>query len=147
MENGDLHRQVQELLVEVAVLKTRVHGKEEALRIQAAEYERRLNDLNHAHALARDTLATYLPREIFEKEHAALQTRVEYNSKRIELILASNINAEVYGTDKQTLADWRRSVDEDRNKQSGGKAMLTAIIAVIMSVVTLAATIFIHWHA
>ena len=70
MENGDLRAQVQELLVEVAVLKTRVHGKEEALRIQAIEYERRLNDLNHAHSLARDTLATYLPREIFEKEFA-----------------------------------------------------------------------------
>ena len=61
---------VQELSVEVAVLKARLDAKEEALGLQAKEYERRLHDLNDAHRLARDTLITYLPREIFEKQIA-----------------------------------------------------------------------------
>ena len=146
MENGDLHKTIQELMVEVAVLKTRVNTKEDALKIQAREYERRLHELNDAHNLARNVLATYLPREIFDKEHSALQAKVEYNASRIETILATHISAPVYNLDKQVLADWRRQVDEDRSKQSGGKAMLASIIAVIVSVVTSAATIFIHWH-
>ena len=115
MENGDLHKTIQELTIEVAVLKTRVNGKEEALRIQAAEYERRLDDLNHAHALARQTLATYLPREIFDKIWSGWE-------------------------------DWRRAVDDDRSTQAGGRAMLMAIIAIVLSLATLAITLFLRWH-
>ena len=147
MENGDLHKTIQELMVEVAVLKTRVNSKEDSLRLQAKEYERRLHELNDAHNLARTVLATYLPREIFDKEHSALQSRVEYNASRIETILATHINSTVYNLDKQVLADWRRQVDEDRSRQSGGKAMLTAIVSALISIATMAATVFIHWHA
>ena len=41
-----------------------------ALALQAKEYERRLYDLNHAHAEAQRVLATYLPREVYERAHA-----------------------------------------------------------------------------
>lgn len=44
-----------------------VAAVEKALLLQAAEYERRLTDLNHAHAQAKDALATYIPREVFER--------------------------------------------------------------------------------
>ena len=116
MENGDLHKTIQELTIEVAVLKTRIDAKEHALAIQANEYERRLHDLNDSHKLARDTLATYLPREIFDKIWSGWE-------------------------------DWRRSVDDDRSKQVGGKAMLTSIIAIVLSIATLAITLFLRWHS
>jgi len=39
---------------------------ERALRLQAAEYERRLDVLNHAHSEAREVQATFLTAEKFE---------------------------------------------------------------------------------
>ena len=39
---------------------------EKALRLQASEYERRLEALNNEYGRARDTLNTYLPREKFD---------------------------------------------------------------------------------
>ena len=51
----------------ISVLEERIRGMEQARALQATEYERRLDDLNHAHEQARQTLATYLPRDVFEK--------------------------------------------------------------------------------
>lgn len=50
---------------------------EEQLRKQATEYERRLSDLNHAHAEAQRVLNTYLPRESYDVQHKELILRVE----------------------------------------------------------------------
>lgn len=44
-------------------------SQERALELQAREYERRLSDLNHAHAEATRVLGTYLPRELYERAH------------------------------------------------------------------------------
>lgn len=46
---------------------------DKALQHQAVEYERRLTDLNHSHAQAKDALATYIPREIYEKSHSEVR--------------------------------------------------------------------------
>lgn len=46
-----------------------VAGVAKALELQAKEYERRLEDLNHSHAEAQRVLATYLPREVYERAH------------------------------------------------------------------------------
>lgn len=51
---------------------------EKALDLQAREYERRLELLNHAHAEAQRILATYLPRELYERAH---QEVVEWQRK------------------------------------------------------------------
>ena len=61
---------IQELLIEIAVLKTKIDASDKALLKQASEYERRLDSLNHAHAESQRVLNTYLPREIFEKSQA-----------------------------------------------------------------------------
>lgn len=65
--NGELRHTIQRMDKEVAVLQARLEEKEVALSLQAKEYERRLDDLNHAHALAKDALSTYIPREVYEK--------------------------------------------------------------------------------
>lgn len=54
------------LQTRIAVLEERDRNRDRALALQAAEYERRLQDLNHAHARATEKNAEYLPREIFE---------------------------------------------------------------------------------
>jgi hypothetical protein len=48
-------------------LKLEAQAREDALRLQAAEYERRLKALNHAHEQAREALATYVPREMYDE--------------------------------------------------------------------------------
>lgn len=49
-----------------------------ALDLQAAEYERRLDVLNHAHEEARSVLGTYLTRELYERAHGEV---VEWQRK------------------------------------------------------------------
>lgn len=51
----------------LSVLEERLRGVEKAIQHQAVEYERRLTDLNHAHSRAREDLATYTPREVYDK--------------------------------------------------------------------------------
>ena len=53
---------------------------DKARQHQAKEYERRLQDLNHAHTEAQRVLHTYVTRAVYEKDHEALrlfQGRVE----------------------------------------------------------------------
>jgi len=69
MTAENLHTQVQ-------VLKTELRERDKALEKQAREYERRLEDLNHAHALAQQTLNTYIPRETYSKDVDSLNARV-----------------------------------------------------------------------
>lgn len=62
-----------------------------ALRLQATEYERRLESLNHAHQQTIETAARTVPREMFEQY-------VRENTSRVELALAA-INARHEATD------------------------------------------------
>lgn len=73
MAVNEHHATIQELHVEIAVLKVKNDEREKALIKQAIEYERRLNDLNHAHAQAQEVQNTYLPREIHEKAQSELR--------------------------------------------------------------------------
>ena len=54
---------------------------ERALRLQATEYERRLDDLNHTHAQTRRDQEQYMPREKFE----VFSLQVEARLRRQEL--------------------------------------------------------------
>ena len=79
--NGDTRAAVQELTTEVAVLTERLHAHKEAankaLNLQAKEYERRLDELNHVLAREREKDKSYMPREIIEKwmEHIDIWRR------------------------------------------------------------------------
>jgi len=52
--------------LKIAVLETELRSMKDALRLQAIEYERRLQDLNHAHQQQVDRNAQYISREIWE---------------------------------------------------------------------------------
>ena len=47
--------------------------RDKALDLQAREYERRLDALNHSHEEARQVLGTYIPREVYEHNHEQLR--------------------------------------------------------------------------
>ena len=67
--NGPLRASVQELLVEVAVLKSRLNDSKDALNVQAKEYERRLSELNHAHTLAEKRDIQFVSRDLHDRLH------------------------------------------------------------------------------
>ena len=109
--NGHLRASVQELMVEVAVLKSRLETSKEALTIQSIEYERRLGELNHAHSKAEAVLShygsTYLTIDRFER----------------------------FYNDEHTV--WRRSVDDRLSTDKSSNATYTAIIAGIMALIAI----------
>jgi hypothetical protein len=72
-------RQVHGLRVSLATLIAQAEANEKALKVQAAEYERRLNLLNGEAARLREIQATYLPREVFENK------LTELNKELLEL--------------------------------------------------------------
>ena len=58
--------------------------RDKALALQAREYERRLDELNHSHDEARRVLGTYVPRDIYDRDFdrirevlATLKTNLE----------------------------------------------------------------------
>lgn len=69
-----LHREIERLEklndTKLAALRTEIivtlSSQAAALQLQAKEYERRLQDLNHSHQQAVERYSTFLPREIYE---------------------------------------------------------------------------------
>ena len=51
--------------------------RQKALSLQATEYERRLETLNHAHQEAQRVAHTYITLDKWEDNHSTLATRVE----------------------------------------------------------------------
>jgi len=82
---------IQELVVELAVLDTKFHAAQDQLKQQAIEYERRLHELNNAHAKAEAVLHTYITRELFDRHTADLTSWKERIDK--ELSIQSGKNA------------------------------------------------------
>ena len=76
-----------------------------ALDLQATEYERRLDDLNHAHSQAVEAAAKTVPRELFDQY-------VKESAARVELAfsgLQERLNAMETLADRRegSLATWR----------------------------------------
>ncbi len=67
-----------DLKTRIAVIEERMGSEKEILTNQAHEYERRLQELNHSHAEARSTLATYLPRESYYKDRDSMDKRIQF---------------------------------------------------------------------
>lgn len=64
---------------DIEAFKQYTHATDEARKLQAAEYERRLDALNGEQARIAQSQATYISREIweaFQKEHRALTERM-----------------------------------------------------------------------
>jgi hypothetical protein len=124
------HIAVREALEAVrALFDAQVLSDRRALELQAVEYERRLEALNHAHEQAVQAQAMTVPREMFDqyvKEHAtsAAQREGALNDKTIASIEALNSRV-------NELQNWRSGVE-------GRIIGIAAVIGVVVIVVNLA---------
>jgi hypothetical protein len=74
-----------EYAVRIAVLETQLVNADKAQELQAREYERRLQDLNHAHQQAMERNATFVSRELYDsgvREVRSLSEAVRTESRR-----------------------------------------------------------------
>jgi hypothetical protein len=62
------------------LLREMIRGRDERLKIQAAEYERRLEGLNHENERIMEVLKQSMPREVFEKEIQGINARIQINT-------------------------------------------------------------------
>ena len=73
------------LWVELKALRAEIEavrkGDMKALELQAHEYERRLDELNHSHMLAAERYANFVSRELHDKEFARVDRDVGSLSK------------------------------------------------------------------
>jgi len=100
-----------------------------ALELQAQEYERRLEDLNHAHAQAVEAQARTVPRELFDayvKETAAREDAlVEAQAERFNTAIGA-LNDRIDGLDR-----WRSGLE-------GRMIGVSAVIGVVVVIVNIA---------
>jgi hypothetical protein len=61
----------------VSVLTERIRRMEQARKIQAKEYKRRLNDLNGEAKRIRDIQTEYVPREVFDRMINAMNDKIQ----------------------------------------------------------------------
>jgi hypothetical protein len=77
--NGEIR--IRQLELEVARLQERLTSRAEALKLQAQEYERRLDVLNHAHEEAREVASRTVSRKEFEDYVKSTMTAREQAAK------------------------------------------------------------------
>lgn len=106
---NELRKAVNALEIEITRLQEQLNANHLATAKQAIEYERRLSELNHAHAQAKEALATYVPREVYEHKQDAdvlwksivdkeLATNRGRNSMLVAIIAAAGSLAAFVGT-------------------------------------------------
>lgn len=85
--------EVQELMVEIAVLKTRLTESEKAMSLQASEYARRLDELNHSHANMNNDRAKYVTRDLHDQLYQEMLRRVEDVGSRLQVQIKTILTA------------------------------------------------------
>lgn len=77
------HIPFTQISTDVAVLKEKIVGIERAISKQALEYERRLTELNHAHAQQVARNETYVPRETADANARTITERFNALQKQV----------------------------------------------------------------
>jgi hypothetical protein len=62
------------------LLEEMIRGRDERLKIQALEYERRLETLNHENERIMEILKQSVPREVFDKVVEGINSRIQINT-------------------------------------------------------------------
>ena len=118
----------ERLAAERALREQAVAYIDKALQLQASEYERRLDDLNHAHAQAVEAQAKTVPREMFDqyvketaaREQALIAAQSDKSATQVEAI-----NARV-----DELVQWRSGIE-------GRLIGISAVIGIVVIVVNI----------
>jgi hypothetical protein len=65
------------------LLEEQIRGRDERLKIQAAEYERRLEGLNHENERIMEILKQSVPREVFDRVIEGMNAKTQVNTDYI----------------------------------------------------------------
>src|SRR5437667_5151568 len=84
IEAKNVEDTIAELRTEIEILKVRLEAANEAKQLQAREYERRLMELNHAHAEQVERNAQYVSREAFDLAHQAHEAKDDARFRELE---------------------------------------------------------------
>lgn len=102
--------------------------QDEARKLQAAEYSRRLDELNHAHERSVADRALFLSHDSFE------QFRREYVARHDSLTaqVMTTLPKDVFEQEQRGLHAWRDQINQTMNEWRG-RAQSMAIVASIIS--------------
>jgi hypothetical protein len=81
--------------VRIAVLETKLTATDEARKLQAVEYERRLAELNHAHSRTREDRAGLVTRELHDALERELRTSIVTTSQAVDKRI-NELSSKVY---------------------------------------------------
>ena len=88
--HDELHSSDARLLETALKAHDEIHaGEHRALQIAAAEYARRLDELNHAHNRETARAATFVPRELHEAARREIALRLEENLLQLTKLAAT----------------------------------------------------------
>jgi hypothetical protein len=125
---------------------TRLEATAEALRLQAAEYERRLATLNHAHEQAVEVQNTYVTQEKYEDKLAAEAEARETALQRIDEKFADYVRryeqrqreVDEQLTIQRTTAETAATIAQDTaaktNRNIAALGVLISALVVVMNV-------------
>src|SRR5437667_6858041 len=85
IEAKNVEDTIAELRTEIEILKVRLQWANEAKQLKAREYERRLMELNDAHAEQVERNAMYVSREAFEMAHNASEAKDDARFRELEV--------------------------------------------------------------
>lgn len=113
--------------------------KEKALQLQASEYERRLQTLNHEYARIAEVLAKSVSQERFEEYVKSEREREVERSKTDKMandLAFANINQRFGEVDK-VLAGQKAVVEAQAKTFNRNIAIATVVLAVVVVVISL----------
>jgi sulfur carrier protein ThiS len=127
------------MLMEVEHLKTlltlRIDLIEDARRLQAAEYERRLEQLNHEHQRATDKERDFLPRQQYEIQRSEQEDKIQLSIKRLIELAPLEGEAKAFRVALETLAAKIQEIEKRLTSMwsygAGAVGVLTVVIVLI----------------
>jgi len=125
----------------------KLDGRDDALKLQAKEYERRLEDLNHAHGLAQERNAEYVTKEKFEYFQTEFRQYKETNDKAVEAKAKSAADAvdQKATALKREFDEYKRTQENATNLITGGRQQMGKIKSGSLAIVGAVASLM--WAA
>jgi hypothetical protein len=134
----------EELDVRVAVLEEHLRGMETALQLQHEEYQRRLDELNHAHEKQVQDQATYVERRLYDAGMTEWGKWREQTNAAVATWDGRHVSRETFDSFVKETSVWRDSVRETlallsgrSTGVSGARVLLFQILAAIMAALSL----------
>lgn len=129
MENSDAH----DLATEIAVLKERLRGMDTALSLQADEYDRRLDELNHAHEEAVRVQQTYVTEEVHRRDVDAARTAALAVAS--EAVSKADSLAEAVDVRRRTVDERVGKIESFQARLVGALALITVLIPTVTAMI------------